>query len=67
MIGSEMARERIADRLREAEAERRIRSISEARAVERRSRLRAVFGAVAWRLVPRELVPRRRRAVDPVL
>ncbi len=67
MIGSEMARERISDRLREAEAERRSRPISEARAVERRSRLRASFGAVASRLVHRESVPRRRRAVDPVL
>ncbi len=67
MIGSEMTRERIADRLREAEAERRSRPISEARAADRRSRLRAAFGAVAWRLFPRELVPRRRRAVNPVL
>jgi hypothetical protein len=67
MIGSEMARERIADRIREAESERRSRPISEARAVERRSRLRALFGAAARRLVPRERVLRRRRAVDPVL
>lgn len=62
MIGSEMARERIADRLREAEGERRIRPLTEARAVERRSRVRAGFAAVAS-----ALVPARRRAVHPVL
>jgi hypothetical protein len=62
MIGSEMAKERIADRLREAEGERRSRPFAEARASERRSRVRTGFAAVAS-----ALVLQRRRAVHPVM
>jgi hypothetical protein len=62
MIGNEMARERIADRLREAEAERRSRSFVDARAAGRRRRLHAAISAVRAVVTPQ--ARRRIRTVD---
>jgi hypothetical protein len=60
--GSEMARERIADRIREAEAERTSRPLAEARASGRRAKVRAGFAALAS-----ALTPPRRRVVRPAI
>jgi hypothetical protein len=62
MIGNEMARERIADRLREAEVERRSRPLVEARAAARRRRLHAAMAAVRAVVTPQ--ARRRIRTVD---
>ncbi|MGZ8637133.1 MAG: hypothetical protein ACXWX2_09195 [Actinomycetota bacterium] len=62
MLGNDvMAMERIADRLREAESERRSRPFTELRASARRRRLRAAIGAVRD-----ALAPARHRRTDPV-
>jgi hypothetical protein len=66
ITGSEMARERIADRIREAEAERRSRPLAEARASGRRARVHAGFAGLAAALAS-ALVPQRRRAVRPAV
>jgi hypothetical protein len=55
MLGNEMARERVSDRLREAEADRRSRGFAVARASARRRRVRAALAAVRAALVPGSL------------
>jgi hypothetical protein len=56
-----MARERIADRVREGEVERRSRDLAHARAVARRARVRAGLNLVVGTFA----LARRRRVVHP--
>lgn len=52
MLGNEMARERIADRMREAESERRSRRSSALQASARRRRVRDGLAAIRAAIVP---------------
>jgi hypothetical protein len=56
-----IARERIADRVRDGESERRSRNLAHARAVARRARFRAGLNIIAGTVS----LARRRRVVRP--
>ena len=56
-----IARERIADRLRDGEHERRGRQVAEARALVRRAKLRGALNLVVGHVA----LARRRRVVHP--